>query len=73
MEVTMGSHLQQTSKSFNGTQNFISNPQIGHVYSVRHLDGHYFPAELLEIRVNEEKGKAIEYFIHFENCKYKRK
>jgi hypothetical protein len=40
-------------------------PKIGSLYSVRRLDGQYFPAEILEKR--ELKGKSIEYFVHFEN------
>lgn len=41
--------------------------QIGHVYSVKRQDGEWYPAEVLEKR--ELKGKSIEYFVHFENCK----
>ncbi len=40
-------------------------PQIGRIYSVQRLDGKWMPAEVLEKR--ELKGKATEYFVHFEN------
>ncbi len=40
-------------------------PQVGRMYSVRRLDGQWLPAEVLEKR--ELKGKATEYFVHFEN------
>lgn len=45
----------------------LSNPQIGCIYSVQRIDGIWLPAEILEKR--ELKGKPVEYFIHFENCK----
>ncbi len=42
-------------------------PIVGRVYSVKRIDGEWFSAEVLEKR--ELKGKPVEYFVHFENCK----
>lgn len=47
----------------------IKQPRVGHVYSVKRLDGEWWSAEVLETRVNETKSKRVEYFVHFENRK----
>ena len=39
--------------------------KIGHMYSVKRLDGEYCSAEVLETRTL--KSNQIEYFVHFEN------
>ena len=49
-------------------QNDKLNPQIGRIYSVQRVDGQWIPADVLEKR--ELKGKPIEFFVHFENCKF---
>jgi hypothetical protein len=55
-------------KSLNNlNESKLSTPQIGCIYSVQRIDGIWLPAEILEKR--ELKGKPVEYFIHFENCK----
>ena len=41
--------------------------KIGHVYSVKRLDGEYCAAEVLETRTL--KSNQTEYFVHFENSK----
>lgn len=51
-------------------QETLNSPQIGHVYSAKRLDGEWHPAEVLETRINEAKAKKVEYFVHFENCKF---
>lgn len=44
-------------------------PQIGQIYLVKRIDEKWLPAEILETRQNEIRGKRVEYFVHFENCK----
>jgi histone acetyltransferase MYST1 len=39
--------------------------KIGHVYSVKRIDGEWYPAEVLETR--NVKPMQTEYFVHFEN------
>jgi len=41
--------------------------KIGHMYSVKRLDGEYCPAEVLETRTL--KSNQTEYFVHFENSR----
>lgn len=51
----------------------VKFPQVGRVYRVKRLDGEWWSAEVLETRTKENKSKRVEYFVHFENSKIKKK
>lgn len=59
---------QKSDQEPNSTSLNQQQPQIGRTYNVKRLDGQWVPADVLEKR--ELKGKPIEYFVHFENCKF---
>ena len=57
---------EQQEKHESSSSSFL--PLVGHVYSVKRLDGEWAPAELLEMRHNELNKSTLEYYVHFENC-----
>jgi hypothetical protein len=68
MEKKSNSELNGSDSNDSST-NSASSIKVGGIYSVKRLDGEWVSAEVLETRINELKGKTLEYFVHFENSK----